>query len=154
MPDFGYDGDNFVIERATDAPRNWRLLTDFVYNKDKYEWLQNHLLLRKLRQRQIEEDEKKRQHVMSRKQQKEKEKVPEDKKNKFIITAKEMKRLDELKRTLHQQASFMQRFKMMNQTQQRNKKNNVFGIASNSVSNANATTLNVQTHNRRTLIER
>ena len=91
---------------------------------------------------------------MSRKQQKEKEKVPEDKKNKFIITAKEMERLDELKRTLHQQASFMQRFKMMNQTQQRNKKNNVFGIASNSVSNANATTLNVQTHNRRTLIER
>lgn len=39
MPDFGYDGDNFVIERSQDAPRNWKLLTDFVYNKDKYEWL-------------------------------------------------------------------------------------------------------------------
>ena len=39
MPDFGYEGDNFVIERSSDAPRNWRLLTDFVYNKDKYEWL-------------------------------------------------------------------------------------------------------------------
>lgn len=49
MPDFGYDGDNFVIERSQDAPRNWKLLTDFVYNKDKYEWLQNHLTLRKIR---------------------------------------------------------------------------------------------------------
>ena len=51
MPDFGYDGDNFVIERAEDAPRNWKLLTDFVYNKDKYEWLQNHLTLRKIREK-------------------------------------------------------------------------------------------------------
>ena len=51
MPDFGYDGDNFVIDRSEEAPRNWKLLTDFVYNKDKYEWLQNHLTLRKLRQR-------------------------------------------------------------------------------------------------------
>ena len=59
MPDFGYEGDNFVIERSNDAPRNWRLLTDFVYNKDKYEWLQNHLTLRKIRQAQQEEDEKK-----------------------------------------------------------------------------------------------
>ena len=49
MPDFGYDGDNFVIDRDEEAPRNWRLLTDFVYNKDKYEWLQNHLFLRKIR---------------------------------------------------------------------------------------------------------
>jgi len=49
MPDFGYGDDNFVIERASDAPRNWKLLTDFVYNKDKYEWLQNHLTLRKIR---------------------------------------------------------------------------------------------------------
>ena len=49
MPDFGYGGDNFVIERSEDAPRNWKLLTDFVYNKDKYEWLQNHLTLRKIR---------------------------------------------------------------------------------------------------------
>ena len=67
MPDFGYEGDNFVIERSNDAPRNWRLLTDFVYNKDKYEWLQNHLTLRKIRQAQQEEDEKKHQHLMSRK---------------------------------------------------------------------------------------
>ena len=68
MPDFGYEGDNFVIERSTDAPRNWKLLTDFVYNKDKYEWLQNHLTLRKLRQQQLEEDERKRLHLMNRKQ--------------------------------------------------------------------------------------
>lgn len=52
MPDFGYEGDNFVIERSAEAPRNWKLLTDFVYNKDKYEWLQNHLYLRKIRTQQ------------------------------------------------------------------------------------------------------
>ena len=39
MPDFGYEGDNMIIERAEDAPRNWKLLTDFVYNKEKYQWL-------------------------------------------------------------------------------------------------------------------
>ena len=42
MPDFGYEGDNFVLEKA-EAPRNWRLLTDVIYNKDKYEWLRNHI---------------------------------------------------------------------------------------------------------------
>ena len=68
MPDFGYDGDNFVIERSTDAPRNWKLLTDFVYNKDKYEWLQNHLTLRKIRVQAELEDEKKRLHLMNKKQ--------------------------------------------------------------------------------------
>ena len=53
MPDFGYHGDNFVIERDSEncgVERNWRILMDFVYNKDKYEWLQNHLTLRKIRQ--------------------------------------------------------------------------------------------------------
>ena len=33
MPDFGYEGDNFIFERSSDAPRNWKLLTDYVYNK-------------------------------------------------------------------------------------------------------------------------
>ena len=60
MPDFGYEGDNFIIERSKEAPRNWRLLTDFVYNKDKYEWLQNHLTLRTIRTKQRVQDEKKR----------------------------------------------------------------------------------------------
>ena len=73
MPDFGYDGDNFVIERSHEAPRNWKLLTDFVYNKDKYEWLQNHLTLRKIRIKQKEEDEKKRLNFMNKKKMTEKE---------------------------------------------------------------------------------
>ena len=38
IPDFGYEEDNFLLEKA-EAPRNWRLLTDLIYNKDKYEWL-------------------------------------------------------------------------------------------------------------------
>ena len=39
LPDFGYEADNFLIERSQDAARNWKLVTDFVYNKEKYEWL-------------------------------------------------------------------------------------------------------------------
>ena len=42
MPDFGYAEDNFVLEKM-EAPRNWKLLTDIIYNKDKYEWLRNHI---------------------------------------------------------------------------------------------------------------
>ena len=29
MPDFGYEGDNFVIQKEG-APRNWKLLTEIV----------------------------------------------------------------------------------------------------------------------------
>lgn len=116
MPDFGYGDDNFVIERSSDAPRNWKLLTDFVYNKDKYEWLQNHLTLRKIRQKQSEEDEKKRAHLITKKIQQVKDPNESDKKAKFVITAKEMATLEELKKTLAQQANFLQKFKMMGST--------------------------------------
>ena len=111
MPDFGYDGDNFVIERSQDAPKNWKLLTDFVYNKDKYEWLQNHLYLRKIRAKQQEEDEKRRHLQQNKKTTK--ENVEIEKKNKYIITAKEMQQINDLKKQLAQQNSFLQRFKMM-----------------------------------------
>ena len=60
MPEFDKDDGNFVIERSTSAPRNWKLLTDFVYNKEKYEWLLNHLTLRKIRAQAELEEEKKR----------------------------------------------------------------------------------------------
>ena len=58
IPDFGYDGDNFLLEKS-EAPRNWKLLTDLIYNKDKYEWLRNHMELRKIRRLQQEHDEQK-----------------------------------------------------------------------------------------------
>ena len=48
MPDFGYAEDNFVLEKL-EAPRNWKLLTDIIYNKDKYGWLRNHITLRQIR---------------------------------------------------------------------------------------------------------
>jgi len=49
-----------VIERDNKAPRNWQLMTDFCFNKGKYEWLQNFLYLRMIRNKQIEEAEEKR----------------------------------------------------------------------------------------------
>ena len=39
IPDFGYEQDNFILDRGPDAPRNWKLMTDFVWNRDKYMWL-------------------------------------------------------------------------------------------------------------------
>ena len=59
IPDFGYEQDNIILDRGPDAPRNWKLLTDFVWNKDKYQWLQNHLVLRKLRQKVEQQEEQK-----------------------------------------------------------------------------------------------
>lgn len=101
MPDFGYDGDNFVIERSQDAPRNWKLLADFVYNKEKYEWLQNHLFLRKMRQKQINEEEEKRRMLFHRKMVNQKEVSKEEKTSpKFQNTEKEMQSLEELKKSL------------------------------------------------------
>ena len=41
MPDFGYEGDNFVIQKEG-APRNWKLLTEIV-SSNKHEWLRNHI---------------------------------------------------------------------------------------------------------------
>ena len=51
---------------------------------------------------------------------------PEETKQKFIITAREMEQLEDLKAQLAQQTSFIQKFKMMNSTQQRNRSNQVF----------------------------
>ena len=150
MPDFGYDGDNFVIDRSEDAPRNWKLLTDFVYNKDKYEWLQNHLLLRKIRQQQVEEDEKKRAHLVSKKQQKEKDQPDAEKINRCMFTVKEMEAIEEIKRTLTQQGQFMAKFKQMNATMKKERRPAPFGIVQPK------TELPLTTTNaaRRTLIER
>ena len=57
MPDFGYAEDNFLLEKH-EAPRNWKLLTDIIYNKDKYGWLRNHITLRQIRHMQRAEREK------------------------------------------------------------------------------------------------
>jgi len=39
VPDFGYGADNYLLERDASAPKNWNLMTEFVFKKDKYEWL-------------------------------------------------------------------------------------------------------------------
>ena len=42
MPDFGYEGQNFVTENDQGA-RNWKLLTNVVFNSEKYERIRNHI---------------------------------------------------------------------------------------------------------------
>ena len=41
VPDFGY-GDNFVVENYTHL-RGWRLLSDYIKTREKYERLMNHI---------------------------------------------------------------------------------------------------------------
>ena len=48
-PDFGYEGDNWCLEKDEEAPRNWKLLTEIISSKGKHEWLRNHIELRKIR---------------------------------------------------------------------------------------------------------
>lgn len=99
LPDFGYQGDNFVI-RDSKAPRNWQLLTDFCFNKGKYEWLQNFLYLRDIRIKQEKEAIEKRNQAMmynTLKKANVENESPEKTKHKrkqFVITAKEMEELE------------------------------------------------------------
>ena len=59
IPDFGYNNDNFLLDRGQEAPRNWKLLTDFIWNQEKYEWLTNHIQLRELKKKLQQKEEKK-----------------------------------------------------------------------------------------------
>ena len=55
-PDFGYEGDNFVLERDEDAPKNWKLMSEVIAGAGKHEWLKNHIELRHIRQMQQAEE--------------------------------------------------------------------------------------------------
>ena len=67
----------------------------------------------------MEEEEKKRTYLNTKKQQKEKDSNTDENKKKFVITAREMETLEELKTQLAQQTMYLQKFKMMSATQQR-----------------------------------
>ena len=60
MPDFGYNSDNYILDRGDDAARNWQLLTEIVANADRYDWLLNHIKLQNLRsiRKNLEEDKR------------------------------------------------------------------------------------------------
>ena len=32
-PDFGYEGDNFLIEREEGSPKNWKLMSEVISSK-------------------------------------------------------------------------------------------------------------------------
>ena len=51
MPDFGYEGDNFLVEKRSSS-RNWKLMTEIISNPSKSEWLNNHITLRKMKKDQ------------------------------------------------------------------------------------------------------
>ena len=47
MPDFGYEGDNFLFDKPT-TDRNWPLISAMIYNNPtKSEWLTNDITLRR-----------------------------------------------------------------------------------------------------------
>ena len=55
-PDFGYEGDNFLIEREEGSPKNWKLMSEVISSKRKHEWLRNHIELRNIRKNQAAEE--------------------------------------------------------------------------------------------------
>ena len=72
----------------------------------------------------------------------------DEKKTKYTITAKEMESLEEIKKSVLQQANFLQKFKMLNTTQQARRtstKFNPFSVQPQTTTAASA---------RRSLIER
>ena len=56
-PDFGYEGDNYFLEKDEEAPRNWKLITEIISSKRKHEWLRNHIELRTIRKEQEKEEQ-------------------------------------------------------------------------------------------------
>ena len=45
LPDFGYEEGNFVTE-DDHITRNWRLITHYIFNQDKYQKVSHHVKLR------------------------------------------------------------------------------------------------------------
>ena len=82
---------------------------------------------------------------MNRKQQAQKETTIDEKKTRYTITAKEMAALEEIKKAIAQQTSFLEKFKIMNAAQERKPKKFAFGVQPSTATNAAA---------RRTLIDR
>ena len=117
IPDFGYEQDNIILDRGPDAPRNWKLLTDFVWNKDKYQWLQNHLVLRKLRQKAEQQEEQKKfsYHKKTNPDGHKKDQNNKMKKNHNLRHKdKEMDTLMTLKNDLNNETQFMKKLQRMN----------------------------------------
>ena len=115
LPDFGYEEDNFVLDRHPDAPRNWKLLTDFVWNRDKYMWLQNHLALRKLRLKQEAlDDARKVNYHKKLSDKKEKENQAKRKGHTLVHAEKEMDELVKIKKDLMGQSNYLRKFKKLN----------------------------------------
>ena len=48
MPDFGYSIGNFVTEDEHSA-RNWKLMSNYVFNSEKYQKVTHHVKLRALK---------------------------------------------------------------------------------------------------------
>ena len=114
IPDFGYNNDNFLLDRGQEAPRNWKLLTDFIWNQEKYEWLTNHIQLRELKKKLQQKEEKKKARL--NKKQTFIQRTQEDLNQQQAATATkdENKKLEILKEMLRQDSAFLNKFKMMN----------------------------------------
>jgi hypothetical protein len=52
LPDFGYAGDNYILERE-EATNKWSLLTELLGNNEKYQWLIEQIKVRMLRKETV-----------------------------------------------------------------------------------------------------
>ena len=115
IPDFGYEKDNYILDRGPDAPKNWKLLTDFIWNRDKYMWLQNHLVLRKLRAKQkAHEDNKKQIYSKNVLQAKLNEETSAKKTHKMKHADKEMNELLDIKKDVNTTSRYLRKMQKIN----------------------------------------
>lgn len=71
VPDFGYEGDNFVIEEKQ-GHNGWNTLTQLIGKPERYQWLMNHIQLNRLKQEQNEKAKRRKVRLeMQRKHQEE-----------------------------------------------------------------------------------
>jgi hypothetical protein len=56
VPDFGYEADNFCIQR--EGGNGWQVLLGLLGNKDRYQWLMNYIKVSKLRNKKKALDDK------------------------------------------------------------------------------------------------
>lgn len=51
MPDFGYQDDNYLIDRGEEGYSKWKVFTDLLEDSKRFGWLMNFIMYKKLNEK-------------------------------------------------------------------------------------------------------
>ena len=51
MPDFGYQDDNYLIDRGEEGSSKWKVFTDLLEDSKRFGWLMNFIMYKKLNEK-------------------------------------------------------------------------------------------------------